>query len=59
MFYMGLLLVMRSAISDEEGDLPLYLHSIWIHLLAALLVAALYLVPAWSAKRRYGRGMRT
>ncbi|MCK0537753.1 LPS export ABC transporter permease LptF [Alcanivorax quisquiliarum] len=59
MFYMGLLLVMRSAISDVEGDLPLYLHSIWIHLLAALLVVALYLVPAWSAKRRYGRGMRT
>lgn len=58
MFYMGLLLVMRSAISDAPaGEVPPYLSMIWIHGLAVLLVLSLYLVPAWWARRRYTRGM--
>lgn len=43
LFYMGLLLVMRSQITDFRSDsLPVWMHMGWIHLLVFLLIAALY-----------------
>ncbi len=42
MFYVGMLLVCRSAIEDHSGSLPWYMHMAWIHLVAVIAVFLLY-----------------
>lgn len=59
MLYLGALLVTRSWISDApQGQVPVWMHMGWVHLIAALLVALLYLWPGWRARQRYERGRR-
>jgi lipopolysaccharide export system permease protein len=46
MLYVGGLLVMRTRIEDYGGpDLPWYLHMLWIHVAAALVVTLVYAWP--------------
>ena len=43
LLYLGLLLVLRSQISDFQGQkLPLWMHMGWVHVLVLLIVALLY-----------------
>lgn len=52
MLYMGILLVMRSWMSDIPVDKrPWYYHMGWVHGIAITLVYVLYRWPAWRRKR--------
>lgn len=59
MLYMGLLLVMRSKVADLGNEpRPWYLDLVWVHLLAALAVALLFLVPTLRYRRLARQGGR-
>lgn len=52
MVYLGALMVMRSRIEDYRGEaLPWYLSVVWVHLVVAAGVAAVYAWPRLSGRR--------
>lgn len=52
MLYVGGLLVMRSRMEDySDPDLPWYLHMLWVHVAAALLVVLVYAWPRLPGRR--------
>jgi lipopolysaccharide export system permease protein len=49
LFYFGMIMTMRSWIADyNKGALPIHLNLIWVHLVALLVVVAVYLWPEWQ-----------
>jgi hypothetical protein len=52
MLYVGGLLVMRTRMQDYPGaTLPWYLHMVWVHAAAAVMVAGVYVWPRLRGRR--------
>ncbi|MBZ2189469.1 LPS export ABC transporter permease LptF [Alcanivorax sp. JB21] len=53
LFYVGLIMVMRGWIEDTPpAERPFWYHTAWVHLLAIILVASLYLWPVFRARTK-------
>lgn len=46
--YFGMLMTVRSWVGSHHGSAPWYLDLAWVHLVAALVVAGIYLWPEWQ-----------